>query len=99
MIDRIVLDVELLKSQPFGEAVGTHQRRVPGVEPGTRFASDRKQLAKAPHVPRALVYAAPRHRLTRARVVVHDFQWPQTLIADPQRLGREFGPAQMALQP
>ena len=37
--------------------------------------------------------------LANAVVVVDDFERPQALIADPQRLGGKFRPAQMALQP
>ena len=53
MVDRIVLDVQLLQAEPLGEPVGADERRVPGVKPGARLAGDRQQLAKAPHVPRA----------------------------------------------
>ena len=53
MVDRVVLDVQLLDAEACREAVGAHERREARMEAGARVAFDRQQLAVAPEVLRA----------------------------------------------
>src|SRR3954468_2020337 len=99
MIYRVVLDVQLLKTQALGKTIGADKRGIPGMKTGLRFAANRQKLPEAPHVPGAPLDVVTRQCATDGVVIVSNLQRSKTLIADPQRLGREFRPAQMALQP
>src|SRR4029078_588517 len=89
----------IIHTQTRAERVRADQGRVSGMKPGARLPSDRQQLFEAPHVSRALFNDVARQRVANACIVVDNFERPQTLIADPERLGGKFGPAEVALQP
>ena len=97
MVDRVVLDVELVEPEPLRQPRAAHERRVAGVKAGPRLALDRKQLAIAPEVFRPAFDRFARER--DRRVVVHGLERPEALVAHVVGLGRKHGLAQMTLQP
>ena len=99
MIDGVVLDVQLLQAQAPGETIGANERGITGVESRAWLAGNRQQFPEAPHIARAPLDYLAGERVANRVVVVFDFEGTQTLIADPQRLCREFRPTEMALQP
>ncbi len=99
MIDRVVLDIELAKPELAGEPVGADERREAGMKAGPRLTGNRQQLAEAPDIARPALDDVARHRFPGAGVVVDHLERPEALAAHPERLGRIFRPAQMALQP
>ena len=96
MVDRVVLDVELVDAEPRGQAIAAHERREAGVEPRSRLAGNRQQLAIAPQI-----FRPARDLLARQRdraVVVQRLQWTEAPIAHVGRLRRKEGLAQMTLE-
>jgi hypothetical protein len=69
------------------------------MKPCLRLAGDWQKLFQAPHVPGAPLDQVACHGAANGVVIVRNLEWSETLIADPQRFGGEFRPAQMALQP
>src|SRR6266545_6637679 len=99
MVDRVVLDVELLEPEALREPIGANERRAARVKSGARFPFNRQQLAEPPHVPGALLDELARERAADAVVVVDHFERSKALITHPQRLRGELRPAQVALEP
>ena len=96
MIDRVVLDVQLADAEPRGQAIGPHERREPRVQARARLPLDRQQLPVPPEVSRPALDRLAGHQSADGVVVVDHFQGPQTLVADPQRLGGKRRLTEMA---
>src|ERR1700674_4720427 len=98
MVDRVVLDIELLQSEFGPQALGMKQRREARVEPDRRLAVDRQQLAIAPEISRARLDNRARDRGLDFRVVVDHFERAEAGLAHVERLDRIFLAALAALQ-
>ena len=95
MINGVVLDVQLLQAEALGETIGANERGITGVESRAWLAGNRQQFPEAPHIARAPLDYLAGERVANRVVVVLDFEGTQTLIADPQRLCREFRPTEV----
>ena len=98
MIDRVILDVEILDAEFRAEAFGSDQRGEAGKRPGLGLAVDRQQLAIAPQIMRARFDQLARDGGANARVVVSDFERTEARFAYVQRADRIFLAAFAAFQ-
>ena len=98
MIDRVVLDVQLSNTKPFGESIGADERREARMQTGLRLAFDREELPISPQVPRPGFNRLAIHEAGDGAVVPRDFERAQALVAHPECGGREGGVAKVAAE-
>src|SRR5438876_9846301 len=96
MIDRVVLDVQLVQAEPFAKARRADERGESRIESRPRLARDWQQLAIAPEILRTALDLFARDR-DRA-IVVRRLERPEALLADPQRFGGIVRFTEMTLQ-
>ena len=87
MVNRVVLDVELVEPHLTRKPSRANERRETRMKAGPRLL-DGKQLAIAPQGLRPRFDQAAADGAADGRVVVRHFERTETLPADPQRLGR-----------
>src|SRR5260370_34189622 len=98
MVDRVVLDVQLLEPEFGAEAARVQERREARKRTRLGLAIDRQQLAIAPEVVRACRDRRARDRGANLRVIVGDFERSEAILAHVQRLDRIFLAALAALE-
>jgi len=96
MIDGVVLDVQLAKTEAIGQTRAAHERREPRVEPGAGFTGDGEQFPISPEVLRAPFDFLPGD--LDGGVIVDRLQRAQAFLARPQRLGWKLRLTQVTLQ-
>ena len=96
MVDRVVLDVQLLDAEALREPRRADERREAGVHAGPRLAFDRQQFAIAPEVLRPAGDTIAGDQLRDGGVVVSHLERAEALVADPERGGGEGGLAEVA---
>src|SRR5712664_3650726 len=85
MVDRVVLDIELLDTEFGAEAFGAQQRGEPRTRSDLRLALDRQQFAIAPQIVRSAFDRRARDRGADFRVVVADFERTEAGFANVER--------------
>src|SRR4051812_35149814 len=96
MIDRVVLDIQLVQPEPLTETGGADERGESRIKSGARLTGNGKQFAISPEVLRPPLdfFARDRH----GAVVVSRLERTEALLTDPQRFGRKLGFTQVTLQ-
>ena len=90
MIDRIVLNVELVEAEVGAEILGAHQRRHPGMRAEKGRPFDRQEIGIAPDAVWTVLDLLAGNALLDLLVVVFHFEGAEAHLADVDRLRRIF---------
>ena len=81
MIDRIILDIQLIHAEHGGQPVGFDQRSTAAVEADCRWPAERQQFLVTPQRGRPCGNSLTRQAATDEGIVILDFERPKTQVA------------------
>src|SRR4249920_844999 len=93
MRDGVILDVELIDTERFGEPVSFDKRRASGLESDNGITIERQELSVTPERLRPRSDYLARQRLLHSGVVVINFQRTEAFFTDRHRLDLIAGAA------
>src|SRR5262249_34177538 len=97
--DRVVLEVELVKTPRLSEIPRAHQGRQAHVVANQRVAGEGEEVAVAPDAGRARRDAVARQDRADRGIVVLDLEWAEALLADVDGALRDAATALAADEP